>query len=75
LWLCKATSISLYYRTSTSNPWALAATLPTNTAGAYSVSVTVPTYLTPGTYDLVAVWYNSANNRYAASDVKKLTIT
>jgi hypothetical protein len=71
----KATSISLYYRTSTSNPWALAATLPTNTAGAYSVSVTVPTYLTPGTYDLVAVWYNSANNRYAASDVKKLTIT
>jgi hypothetical protein len=70
-----ATTISLYYRTSTSNPWALATTLPTNAAGVYSTIVTVPNSLPPGTYDLVAVWYNSKNNRYAASDIKKLTIT
>jgi hypothetical protein len=70
-----ATTISLYYRTSVNNPWALAATLPTNSGGAYSVTVTVPMSLPTGTYSLVAVWYNPANNRYAVSYVEAETIT
>jgi hypothetical protein len=71
-----ATSINIYYRfPHATGSWALATTLPTNAAGAYSVSATVPMSLTPGVYDLIAVWFNSANGKYAASPIRVVTFT
>jgi hypothetical protein len=71
-----ATSINIYYRfPHATGSWALATALPTNAAGAYSVSATVPMSLTPGVYDLIAVWFNSANGKYAASPIRVATFT
>jgi hypothetical protein len=70
------TTIYLYYR----NPhqtgtWKLATTMKTNSAGAYSRVAAVPTSAGPGLYDLVAVWFNSANGAYTTSPIRVLTIT
>ncbi|MGD0496462.1 MAG: hypothetical protein ABSB28_10590 [Candidatus Bathyarchaeia archaeon] len=71
-----ATTVYLYYRyPHATGSWALATTIPTNAAGAYSVTATVPMSLTPGIYDLVAVWFNPANGAYTASPIRVLTIT
>jgi hypothetical protein len=71
-----ATTINLYYRFPHAiGSWALAVNIPTNVAGAYSVTATVPMGLTPGIYDLVAVWFNPANGAYTASPIRVLTIT
>ena len=70
------TTISLYYRyPQATGAWKIATTIPTNTGGAYSTTPTVPTSLTPGIYDLVAVWRNPANGAYTVSPIKVLTIT
>jgi len=72
----QATSIRLYYRfPHATGTWTLATTMSTQTAGDYWVTVTVPTSLTPGGYDLVAVWFDSATGTYAASPIALLTIT
>jgi hypothetical protein len=71
-----ATSISIYYRfPHATGSWALATSLPTNAAGAFSVSATVPMSLTPGVYDLITVWFNPANGKYAASPIRVVTFT
>jgi hypothetical protein len=68
-------TIQLYYRyPHRTGPWELATTINTNTAGYYSVIVTVPASVTPGSYDLVAVWFNQSPGTYAASPVALLTV-
>lgn len=72
----QATGIRIYYRyPHQTGPWAQATTLYTNPSGAYGATVTVPTYLTPGSYDLVAVWFNQNTGTYIASAIDMLTIT
>jgi hypothetical protein len=72
----KASPIYIYYRyPHATGSWALATTLNSNAAGTYSAAATVPTGMTPGAYDLVAVWFNPTNGEYAASPIKLLTIT
>ena len=71
-----ATTINIYYRfPHSTGSWALATTLPTNALGIYSVTATVPMGLTPGTYDLIAVWFNPTNGKYAASPIRVVTFT
>jgi hypothetical protein len=71
-----ATTINLYYRyPHATGSWALATTIPTNAAGAYSVTATVPLSLPTGQFDLVAVWFNPTNGAYTVSPIKLLTIT
>jgi hypothetical protein len=71
-----ARTIYIFYRfPHLAGSWALATTLTTNAAGAYSVTATVPVGMTPGQYDLVAFWVNTANGSYAASPIRVLTIT
>jgi len=70
------TTIYLFYRfPHATGSWALATTIPTTSTGTYSVTATVPMSLTPGIYDLIAVWFNPANGSYAASPIRVLTIT
>lgn len=71
-----ATSIRLYYRFPyATGTWAIATTMSTYSAGLYTVTVTVPTSVTPGNYDLVAVWFNEPTGAYTASPIQLLTIT
>ncbi len=71
-----ATTINIYYRfPHSTGSWALATTLPTNALGIYGVTATVPMGLTPGTYDLIAVWFNPTNGKYAASPIRVVTFT
>lgn len=70
------TKIYLFYRyPHITGSWKLATEMYTNAAGAYSVSATVPNYLSPGTYDLVAVWFDATDGSYAVSPIKTLNIT
>ncbi len=72
----QAGTIRLYCRyPHSTGTWNLAATFPTNVAGAYNVVATVPNSLPPGNYDLVAVWFNEATGNYAASPVTLFTVT
>jgi len=74
--LGSAQTIYLYYRfPHQTGTWKTATTMKTTSAGAYSVTATVPTSLTPGAYDLVAFWVNTADGSYATSPIKVLTIT
>jgi hypothetical protein len=69
-------TIYIYYRyPHQTGTWKLATTLSTNAAGAYSVTATVPLSLTPGLYDLVAYWVNTANGAYATSPIKVVRFT
>jgi len=71
-----ATTVNIYYRfPHSTGSWALATTLPTNALGVYSVVAVVPMSLTPGTYDLIAVWFNPVNGKYAASPIRVVTFT
>jgi len=71
-----ATTIYLYYRfPHLTGPWKLATTLPTNAAGVYNVTATVPTSLKAGQYDIVAFWVNTATGSYATSPIKVVTFT
>lgn len=71
----KATTIELYYRyPQTTGSWKVATTMPTNSLGAYSKTVTVPN-LPTGVYDLVAAWFDPAKGAYVVSSIKLLTIT
>jgi len=70
------TTIYLYYRVPhQTGSWKLATTIKTNTAGAYSLTITIPNTAAPGTYDFVTFWVNTANGSYATSPIKVLTIT
>jgi hypothetical protein len=72
----KAAAIRLYYRVPhETGTWGLATTLYTNVGGSYLVAATVPTWLTPGDYDLVAVWFDETTGTHAASPITLLTIT
>ena len=72
----QSTSIRLYYRVPhATGLWRLATTLSTNSTGFYNITVTVPIGLTPGDYDLVAVWFDTSTGTYAASPILLLTIT
>jgi len=72
----QAKSIRLYYRVPhETGVWKLATTMNTDPAGLYSRTVTVPTGITPGDYDLVAVWFDEATGTYTASPIVLLTIT
>jgi hypothetical protein len=69
-------TIYIYYRyPHQTGTWKLATTLSTHAAGAYSVTATVPLNLTPGLYDLVAFWVNTANGAYATSPIKVVRFT
>lgn len=39
------------------------------------VTMTIPMWLPPGDYDLVAFWVNTNDGSYATSPIKLLTIT
>jgi len=70
------TTAYLYYRfPHQTGSWALATTLTLSGTGTFSITATVPMGLTPGQYDLVAFWVNTANGSYATSPIKVLTIT
>lgn len=72
----QAATIQLHYKyPHVSGTWKLATTLTTNNAGAYSAVATVPTSLPPGTYDLMASWYNGVTGAYASSPVTLFTVT
>jgi len=68
------TTIRLYYRTHSTGTWGLAIILPTDSNGVYKITATVPTGLTPGSYDLVAVWFDEPLG-YTASPIMVFTIT
>lgn len=68
------TAIKLYYRKHSTGTWGLATTISTDSNGIYNVTATVPTGMTSGSYDLVAVWFNEPLG-YAASSIIVLTIT
>jgi hypothetical protein len=71
-----ATSLSIYYRTSASSAWKkVASSISTNAAGAFSKTATIPLSTSPASLELVVVWFDSPTNRYAASNVAKLTST
>lgn len=74
--LAQTATIHLFYRyPEQTGRWKLATTFKTNTAGAYGKSVTVPTSLSLGNYDLVAVWFNQTAGTYVTSQVTRLAIT
>lgn len=69
-------TIYIYYRyPHKTGTWKLATTISTNVAGGYGVMATVPFSLSPGQYDLVAFWVNTANGAYATSPIKLVTFT
>ncbi len=56
--------------------WAGNLVIATTTAGGtYSLTATFTTQLAVGTYDLVTAYYDSAVNRYAASNIVTVTVT
>lgn len=68
-------TIYLFYRfPHQTGIWRLATTLTTGASGYLGVTVTVPTGITIGQYDLVAFWVNLTNGSYATSTIEVLTI-
>ena len=68
--------VYLYYRfPHETGIWKQATTMTTDAAGDYNATATVPGTLTPGQYDIVAVWFDPGSGKYAVSKVVLLTIT
>jgi len=72
LWPQISTTLYLYYRSGAS-PWTLATTITTNSAGSYSITVTIPS-MPKGTYDMVAVWLGSKTYKGAVSEIRSFTV-
>jgi hypothetical protein len=72
LWPKISATLHLYYRSGTPT-WTLATTITTSSAGAFSITVTVPT-LPKGTYELVMVWMGSNTYKGAVSEIRSFTV-